>query len=175
LDEKETPDIGVKNLTFEGFCDSDWGNDPDSRKSVTGYVIRLAGGAVSWASRRQTIVAQSTAEAEYVAACEAAMEGSGLRNILQELVPECEVKLTMGIDNSAAFVMVTNPTYSRRTRHIELRWHYVRDQFLKGLLMLRKVASVDNLADLFTKPLPRRPLEELCQAMGVTSAHSPKD
>ncbi|KAG3063695.1 hypothetical protein PI124_g22600 [Phytophthora idaei] len=72
-------------LLIDGFCDSDWGNDPDTRKSVTGYDHCLVGGAISWTSRRQSIVAQSTAEAEYVAACEACMEGPGLRNVLIEV------------------------------------------------------------------------------------------
>ena len=80
----------------------------------------LAGEAISWASRRQIIVAQSTAEAEYVAACEACMEGQGLRDVLIEVLPELETKIRMSIDNQAAFVMATNPTYSRRIRHIEL-------------------------------------------------------
>lgn len=71
-------DIGVH---LDGYSDSDWGNDRDSRKSTTGFVFTLGGGAISWASRRQTIVAQSTAEAEYVAACEAEMEGRALMNI----------------------------------------------------------------------------------------------
>ena len=108
-----------------------WVNDPDSRKTITGFVHCLPGGAISWASRRQTIVAQSTAEAEYVAACEACMEGQGLRNVLIQVFPEMETNISMGIDNQAAFVMTTNPTYSRRTRHIEFRWHYVRDRVAK--------------------------------------------
>ncbi|KAG3002479.1 hypothetical protein PC128_g21495 [Phytophthora cactorum] len=110
---------------MEGYCDSDWANDAEIRKSTTGFVFELAGGAVSWMSRRQTIVPLSTAEAEYVAACEAAMEALAESNILQGIIPRMEVKLRTGIDNQAALVMATNPSYSRRTRHIELRWHYV--------------------------------------------------
>ncbi|KAG6614430.1 Integrase catalytic core protein [Phytophthora cinnamomi] len=77
-------------LIIDGYCDSDWGNDPDTRKSITGFAHCMAGGAASWASRRQSIVAQSTAEAEYVAVCEACMEGQGLRNMLIQVFPDLE-------------------------------------------------------------------------------------
>ncbi|GMF61986.1 unnamed protein product [Phytophthora fragariaefolia] len=75
------------NITVDGYCDSDWGNRPDTRKSVTGYVMMVAGGPVAWAALRQSAVAQSTAEAEYVASCEACMEGKSLINILTEVLP----------------------------------------------------------------------------------------
>ncbi|OWY95986.1 Copia type Polyprotein [Phytophthora megakarya] len=92
-------------LIVDGYCDSDWGNDPDTRKSNT--------------------------EAEYVATCEVCIEGQGLRNMLIQVFPDLETKVRMGIDNQPAYVVATNPTYSRRTRHIELRWHYVRAQVAK--------------------------------------------
>ncbi|OWZ22007.1 Copia type Polyprotein [Phytophthora megakarya] len=104
----------------------------------------MAGGAVSWASRRQTIVAQSTSEAEHVAACEACMEGEGLRNVLIEVFSQLAVRFQLGIDNQGVFVVATNPTYSHRTRYIELRWHYVRDQVTKKTVKLWKVKIDDN-------------------------------
>ncbi|POM59370.1 Integrase catalytic core protein [Phytophthora palmivora] len=87
---RNTPTEQKPELIIDGYCDSDWGNDPDTRKSITGFVHCMAGGAVSWASRRQTIVAQSTAEAEYVAVCEACMEGQGLRNMLIQVFSRLE-------------------------------------------------------------------------------------
>ncbi|POM75488.1 mitochondrial protein [Phytophthora palmivora] len=161
-------------LIVNGYCDSDWGNDPDTRKSITGFVHCMAGGVISWASRRQSIVAQSTAEAEYVAACEACMDGQGLRNVLIEVFPELETKLRMGIDNQAAFVMATNPTYSRRTRHIELRWHFVRDQVAKRTVDLWKVRTEVNPSDIMTKPLASDRLETLCAMVGLSKKHLPQ-
>lgn len=149
----------MPELFVDGYCDSDWGNDPDTRKSITGFVHCMAGGAISWPSRRQSIVAQSPAEAEYVAACEACMDGQGLRNVLIEVFPQLETKFRMGIDNQAAFVMATNPTYSRRTRHIELRWHFVRDQVAKRTVDLWKVRTEANPSDIMTKPLASDRLE----------------
>ncbi|KAE9033053.1 hypothetical protein PR001_g10331 [Phytophthora rubi] len=154
----------------DGYCDSDWANDPASRKSTTGFVFTLAGGAVSWMSRRQSIVALSTAEAEYVAACEAAMEAVATSNILQEVLPQRSVKLKLGVDNQAAHVLATNPTYSRRTRHIELRWHFVREQVEKGTIDLHKVKGAENPADAFTKPLDKLRLNDLLWLVGVSGA-----
>ncbi|OWY93127.1 Copia type Polyprotein [Phytophthora megakarya] len=105
-------------VVLEGFSDSDWANDPEQRKSSTGFVFTLAGGTVAWMSRRQSIVALSTAEAECVATCEAMMEAVAGRHLLQEIFPGREVKLRIGIDNQAAHTMATNLTYSRRTRPI---------------------------------------------------------
>ncbi|OWZ09437.1 LOW QUALITY PROTEIN: Integrase, catalytic core protein [Phytophthora megakarya] len=138
------PDSTQTRLTLNGYCDSDWGNCPQTRKSVTGYTIMLAGGAISWAARRQSVVAQSTAEAEYVASCEATMDGKGILNILWELFPEYPTEFHLGIDNKAALALATNPTYNRKTRHIELRWHFVREEAEKGVVNLFKVAGTEN-------------------------------
>ncbi|KAE9131822.1 hypothetical protein PF010_g3399 [Phytophthora fragariae] len=128
-------------IMVNGHSDADWGNDPETRKSVTEFVMTIAGGAVAWAARRQTIVAQSTAEAEYVAACEAAMEGRGIANMLNEalVVIQKKSKLMLGVDNTAAIALAKAPTYNSRTRHIELRWHYVRDQVKRDLLEIHKM------------------------------------
>ncbi|KAE9332431.1 hypothetical protein PR003_g14526 [Phytophthora rubi] len=84
-------------------------------------------------------------------------------------------KLRQGIDNQAAFVMATNPTYSRRTRHIELRWHYVRDQVAKKTVELWKVKTDDNPSDLMTKPLASDRFEMLNQMIGMTKDQIPKE
>ncbi|KAE9018981.1 hypothetical protein PR001_g13989 [Phytophthora rubi] len=160
----------ARTVVLEGYCDSDWANDAETRKSTTGFVFTLAGGAISWMSRRQSIVALSTAEAEYVAACEATMEAVAESNILQEILPKRAVKLRIGIDNQAAHTMATNPTYSRRTRHIELRWHYVREQVEKGAVKMHKVKGDVNPADTFTKPLDKRRLKTLLDQVGVGDA-----
>ncbi|KAE8968944.1 hypothetical protein PR003_g28871 [Phytophthora rubi] len=75
-------------------------------------------GPVAWAARQQSVVAQSTAEAEYVALCEVCLEGKSLLSILTEAVPEQQVEPTLGVDNQAAIALASNPTYNRKTRHI---------------------------------------------------------
>ena len=111
---------------------------------MTGYIFTLAGGAISWAARRQTIVAISTAEAEYVVGAEKAMGAMGLHNILVEALLNVKFQVNITIDNQAAIILSTDPTYSRRTRHIELKWHYIRELITKGKLTMRKVASEEN-------------------------------
>lgn len=161
----------VDRLTIEGFGDADWGNCPDSRKSVSGYLMKLAGGPVAWAARRQSVVAQSTAEAEYVASCEACMEGRGLANVLMEVLPvDREVVFTLGVDNQAALALAQSPTYSRKTRHIELRYHYVREMAAQGHVTLWKIAGEDNPADAFTKPLSQPRLSAMKMLIGMSPA-----
>ncbi|OWZ03850.1 hypothetical protein PHMEG_00024349 [Phytophthora megakarya] len=141
-------------------------NDPDSRKSLTDFAIRVASGAVSWASRRQIIVVQSTAEAEYVAACEACM-GSEPTQIFIAIFIDIDINFSLGIDNQAAFVMASNPTYSRRTRHIELRWHYVWEQVVKKTVNLWKVNTDVNWANILTKPMAGCRHEALIKALDM--------
>jgi hypothetical protein len=92
------PSTKPKTITIDGYCDSDWGNCPETRKSITSYAMMVAGGPVAWAARRQSEVAQSTAEAEYVASCEACMEGKSLLNVRREAIPEKPVEFTLGVD-----------------------------------------------------------------------------
>ncbi|POM71807.1 Hypothetical protein PHPALM_11577 [Phytophthora palmivora] len=118
----------------------------------------------------------STAEAEYVATCEATMEGRGIANMLDEALKMIEVntKLTMGVDNNSAIALAKAPTYNSKTRHIELRWHYVREQIKKDHLQIYKVDGTNNPADMFTKPLAKRNLVRYCQLIGMTSEPAAK-
>ncbi|KAJ8571734.1 hypothetical protein ON010_g5102 [Phytophthora cinnamomi] len=139
-------------ITIDGFCDADWANCPDTRKSISGFVLKVAGGTVPWSARRQPVVAQSTAKIKYVAACEACMEGRELANVLMEVLPETiPVHFKHGIDSQSAVALATNPTYSRRTRHIELRYHFARDQVTQGQVLLCKVSGLGNPADVLMK------------------------
>ncbi|KAE8954904.1 hypothetical protein PR002_g31958 [Phytophthora rubi] len=95
------------------------------------------------------------------------MEAVSESNILQEILPQQDVKLRIGMDSQAALVMATNPTYSRRTRHIELRWHYVREQVEKGVIDLHKVCGDVNPADMFTKPLDKLRLKRMLALAGI--------
>ncbi|GMF44250.1 unnamed protein product [Phytophthora fragariaefolia] len=102
---------------------------------------------------------------------EAAMEVFAASNLLQEILPKKNVELKLGIDNQAAHVLATNPTYSRRTRHIKLRWPFVREQVEKGVLDLHKVRGADNPADGFTKPLDKQRLKRLLMDVGMADAN----
>ncbi|OWZ05055.1 hypothetical protein PHMEG_00022927 [Phytophthora megakarya] len=148
------------SITIEGFCDADWANCPHTWKGISGFVLSIGGGPVFWSARRQSFVAQSTAEAEYVAACEACMEG-------RELVNKIYVQFNLGIDSQSASVLAANPTYSRRTRQIELRFHFVRDQVMKSQMKLWKVLGTNNPADILTKPLALERFAALKTKLGM--------
>ena len=99
------------------------------------------------------------------------MEVQGLRNYLLQVFSNVKPIFRMGIDNQAAYVMATNPTYSRKTRHIELRWHYVQDQVAKRNMELWKVKTDLNPSDIMTKPLASEGLERLTSMIGMTILH----
>ncbi|GMF24341.1 unnamed protein product [Phytophthora fragariaefolia] len=116
------------------------------------------------------IITLYAAEAEYVAACEASMEATAEGNILTEVLAHHTIKPVIGIDSSAAHVMATSPTYSRRTRLIELRWHYVREQVQRGSIEMVTIQGEENPVDAFSKPLDKARLNKLCEMMGIMAA-----
>lgn len=138
-----------------GFVDADWGGDLDDRLSYTGLMMRLAGAAVSWESRKQRSVALSSSESEYVALSEIAKETVYMRNFLQELnfMRENEPATHIFCDNQGAQNLVRNPVHHARTKHIHIRNHYVREVFERGEINITYVSSENNVADVLTKGL----------------------
>jgi hypothetical protein len=158
--------IGAVEL--QGFCDSDWAID---RANEEHYWIRLR--AVGWSYRVDVETAIDHCAVDGRGRVRGRVRGDhGSAGDAEHLagLPRNSIKLQLGIDSQAAYVMATNPTYSRRTRHIELRWHYVREQVEKGAITLHKVKGEDNPADTFTKALKKKRLKRLLQAIGVDAA-----
>ncbi|RVW18166.1 Retrovirus-related Pol polyprotein from transposon TNT 1-94 [Vitis vinifera] len=132
-----------ENLVPIGYTDSDFQSDQDSRKSTSGNVFVLGGGAISWRSIKQTCVADSTMEAEYVAASEAAKEAVWLRNFLLDLgvVPSVQSPITLYCDNSGAVANSKEPRSHKRAKHIERKYHLIRDIVQRGDVVVMKIAS----------------------------------
>ncbi|KAE8182262.1 hypothetical protein CF336_g8611 [Tilletia laevis] len=128
-----THDIGLyfaKNTVakhLEGWSDADYAGDRDTRRSTTGYAFKVFGALVSWGARRQDIVATSTVHAEYVAMAESARENAYLRTLLSDLHHPVPGPTTLHGDNEGALTLVTKPAFHQRTKHIEVRWHYIRE------------------------------------------------
>ncbi|KAK8916713.1 hypothetical protein KSP39_PZI022778 [Platanthera zijinensis] len=140
-----------------GFSDSDWGGDSEDRKSTSGYVFMLGSKAVTWSSRKQKSVALSTAEAEYVAVCSAACEAVWLNRLFKELLAKEEGKpIQIKCDNTAAIGIAKNPIFHNRTKHIELRYHFLKDLVEEKQVELSYCQSNKQLADIMTKPLPEQ-------------------
>jgi hypothetical protein len=155
----QTQDLGItysRDSTVQphGYSDSDWGTDIETRKSTTGYVFIMSGGAVSWKSKLQPTVALSSADAEYMALSASAQESHYLRMLCSDLHIPCEVPTVMLADNQSAIVMANNPTMTAANKHINIRHHFIRDHIKNGDITLKYVSTLDNAADLLTKALP---------------------
>ena len=143
---------GGSDFTVRGYVDSDFAGDLDKRKSTTGYVFTLAGGAVSWVSKLQTVVALSTTEAEYMAATQACKEAVWVKRLLEELGHKQE-KITLFCDSQSALHIARNPTFHSRTKHIGVQYHFVREVVEDGSVDMLKIHTKENLADVMTKPI----------------------
>ena len=150
-----------------GYTDSDFQSDRDNSKSTSGYVFTLGGGAISWRSVKQKCVSDSTMEAEYVAASEAAKEAVWLRNFLMDLdvIPGLPKIITIYCDNSGTVANSKEPWAHKASKHIERKYHLIRDIVKRGEVVVAKIASADNLADPFTKALPAKAFDRHVEGM----------
>ncbi|UYV69432.1 hypothetical protein LAZ67_6003595 [Cordylochernes scorpioides] len=145
------------NETLYGCVEADWGGNLADRKSQTGLVFFLAGGPIAWESKKQQTVALSSTESEYIALCEAGKEAVYLRALLDEmgfgeLLNEPTVLKT---DNQGAQQLARNPVHHARTKHIDIKWHYIRSICSDGLIEVVHTPTQENVADILTKGLPR--------------------
>ncbi|XP_056165613.1 secreted RxLR effector protein 161-like [Syzygium oleosum] len=152
-----------------GFTNSDYAGDMDDRKSTSGYVFMLGSGAVSWCSKKQPIVTLSTTEAEFVAATSSACQAIWLRKILGELQFKQEDATTIYCDNSSAIKLSKDPVLHGMSKHIDVKYHFLRDLMKDKVIELVFCRSEDQLADLFTKPLKLSAYQKLRKLLGVCS------
>jgi hypothetical protein len=156
----------LNNEELNIYCDADWASDSD-RKSISGYVLTLAGGAVAWSSKKQTTVALSTAEAEYVAATHCAKQVIWHRSLLNEAEIPLPSTSTIFSDNQAAVSIAHHPEHHARTKHINIAYHFLRDLVQNGTLNLVYINTEYNLADIFTKSLPKAVHQDLTYEIGI--------
>ena len=157
------------NLLFEGYCDSDWGSSKDDRRSVTGYTFMMGGGAVSWQSKKQPTVALSSVEAEYMAACQAAREALWWQKLLHELGVARHPTTVIHSDSQGSIALSKNPEHHARSKHIDIRHHFIREQVAANHISLQYMPTEDMLADVMTKPLNRDQHNILIKRLGVHS------
>ena len=137
-----------------GWVDSDWAADLDSRRSHTGYVLMMSGGAISWKSRRQDCVSLSTSEAEYVAASQCGQEALYLREILRDFGFTQAAPTEVYEDNLACVAMSEKPVRRKFSRHIDIRYYFVRDLVAHQVMKLVPLRTHKMVADQLTKSLP---------------------
>lgn len=169
---KGTSDLGIlyKNTDRSdcfGYSDADWAGDTDDRRSTSGYSFQIGTGAVSWRSKKQTCVALSTAESEYMALASATQEAVWLRQLLCEMGENIKDPTVLFEDNQSAIAMSHNPQYHGRCKHIDIKFHYVREEVTKGVVKLIYCSTGDMVADIFTKGLPFDKFEKFRRLLGL--------
>lgn len=156
------------DFTLHGYYDSDWGADTHDRKSIHGYVFLMAGGAISWFSGKEQIVARSSTQAEYIAQDAAAREIEFFVHLQKELGIHKDYIPTIYGDNQGAIKLGHNPVNHQRSKHIDIKYHAVREQIKLGTFKIQYIPSKENTADMLTKALDRVPFEKLRGYMGLS-------
>ena len=153
---------------IQGYVDADWGGDTRDRKSYSGYVFMLGGGAISWESKKQSAVALSTTEAEYYALSTGVKEGIYLKRLLEEIgFRAANEPILIKSDNLSAQQLAKNAVYRPRTKHIDIRYHHVREEVRNKTVELSYVASGDMIADVLTKNLAKDKHMKFVNLMGL--------
>ena len=156
------------------YTDSNFQLDLDFRKSTLGCVFTLGGGAISWRSVKQSCIADSTMEVENVAASEATKKAVWHKIFLFDLgvVRIEQVPITLFWDNSGAIAQSKDPRNHKKGKHIERKYHIIRDIIARRDVVVAKTGSANNLTDPFTKALPQRSFESYLDGMGVKLVHN---
>ncbi|KAL1188988.1 Retrovirus-related Pol polyprotein from transposon TNT 1-94 [Cardamine amara subsp. amara] len=160
---------GSDELVVSGFTDASFQTDKDDFGSQSGYVFCLNGGAISWKSSKQSTVADSKTEAEYIAASEAAKEAVWIKKFMSELgvIPSVSEPVVLYCDNNGVIAQAKEPRSHQKSKHIERRYHLIRDIIDRGDVKISRVPTDENVADPLTKPLPRPKHESHVAAIGI--------
>ena len=153
-------------LDVHGFVDADWARDLDHRRSTSGYVFSLFGGAISWMSKKQAIVALSTTKVEYMATTRVSKEAVWLQRLCSEIGFKQQV-VRIDCDSQSAIFLAKNLAYHSRMKHIDVQYHFVRDMVESMKVLLEKVDTMENVADSLTKSMSTEKFSWCRAALGI--------
>lgn len=159
---------GHGKVKLVGYTDSDHAGDTEDRKSTSGNVFFIGNNLVTWSSQKQKIVALSSCEAEYVAAAVAACQGVWLSRLISEMLGRPQAKFKLFVDNQAAIALSKNPVHHDRSKHIDIKYHYIRDCVEKGQVEVDHIRTREQIADALTKALGRVVFVEMRQKLGMS-------
>ena len=175
---KREPAMGVlmsskKDRELIAFCDADWAACPNTRRSVTGFLIKHGESLISWKSKKQTTVSRSSAESEYRSMASTVSELVWIIALYKELGEEIHLPVKLFCDSKAALQIAANPVYHERTKHIEVGCHFIREKIQMGLIQTLYLRTQDQQADIMTKGLARVQHEHLVSKLGVLNRFTP--
>ena len=152
---------------ISGYCDSDYAGDIATAKSTLGWIFLIAGSPISWKSKLQTIIAQSTTEAEYIAINSVSKEAVYIKNLMTELDVYNQAKFPIYTDNQGALALAQNPVFHERTKHIAVKYHYIRSLLEEGVIDLVYINTKDQKADGLTKALDKIKFRRFLTQIGL--------
>ncbi|KAI5957891.1 hypothetical protein KGF54_000002 [Candida jiufengensis] len=149
------------------YTDADWGSTSRDKKSISGYLVKLAGAPISWKSKKQITVALSTTEAEYMSMAETVKEVLWLLSVFENTDIEIETPVVIYGDNNSAIKLANHPTAHPKTKHISIRYHFIRDHITDGKILFQHIPTNIMLADILTKGLDRVRFRSLLELSGL--------
>jgi hypothetical protein len=161
-----------ENLNFVGFSNSDMAGDLDDRKSTTDVIYFLGSNPISWFLRKQKVVALSSCEAEYIVAASAACQDVWLEVLRADFLSQPPQKIKLKFDNKSTIALCKNPVYHDRSKHIDIRFHFIRECVEKRKVEVEHIGTNNQLADILTKSLGRVTFLELRERIGVQTIKS---
>jgi hypothetical protein len=158
-----------KECRLVAYTNSSWCGDAEDRKSTACYMFMLGGAPIAWSSKKESVVALSSCEAEYIAASLCACQAIWLMNLIDEMIGEDHGAIEMKIDNVSAINLAKNSIAHGKSKHIEMRFHYLREQVTNGKFILQHCRSEDQIANIMTKAVQTEVFKRLRDMMGLYS------
>jgi hypothetical protein len=173
---KETMTYGLwyprnQNLQLTAYSDADWANCVDERKSTSGGAFFLGDSLVAWLSKKKGSISLSTTEAEYIVAATCCTQVLWMIQTLADLEVKYTAPIPIHCDNTSAISVSKNPVFHSKTKHIPIKYHFLREQVTNQIVQVNYIPTTEQIADIFTKPLAKTPFEYLRQKLGVIPSH----
>ena len=158
--------FGGQNETVEGFCNVDWASQKHQHL-ISGFSFHYRVGAVSWSSKKQSMVLLSSTEAEYIVQTHTAKEAIWLRSFMSKIHGGKQTALTISCNNQGAIALAKDNKFHLRTKHIDLWYHFIREAVEDGKIMVKYVPTDKNVSDIFTKASPKLKFEWMVDLLGL--------